>query len=410
MDVGVWAKKEPTNMNLTQRIIDTTTPPKTGFKELRDHGLVVRIHPTGKRSFSYEYRSPLTGKNARISFEVTSLADARTAVLKHKLTLSDGRDPNVAHKAALTARRIELARTKDVRAALQLYEVDFLNSAKEVSRRERMAKLRRAVASFNNEPVASLTRGELVTRLDAIEKESGPVARNRAQAEIRAWLGWLHERELVQAVALAGVKKRGVEKTRTRVLTDDELGAIARVTTDRTPYSDIVRVLLHTGMRKGEAANLQPRDLNFEARTIKVREEVAKTSERIIPMIDAIAAMLAERAEGLRDEAYIFGEGSGFRAPFSGWGKPTDRLRAVAGTDWTLHDIRRTVATRLYEAGVDSLVIEDLLGHASGVRGGIAGVYNRSVTMIKQREALNDWAAKLTTFMGVNVTPLRQLA
>ena len=30
--------------------------------------------------------------------------------------------------------------------------------------------------------------------------------------------------------------------------------------------------------------------------------------------------------------------------------------------------------------------------------------------MIKQREALNDWSAKLTTFMGVNVTPLRQLA
>ena len=397
-------------MTLTQRLIDTTPLPVEGFKELRERGLTVRLYATGKRSFSYEYRSPLTKKSTRVSLPVNTLAEARTAVLKHKLAIGEDRDPNAERKQAVTARRIELARTKDVRAAVQLYEADFLRSAKETSRRERVAKLRRAVEPFNNDPVASLTRGELVTRLDAIERESGPVARNRAQAEVRAWLGWLHERELVQAVALAGVKKRGVEKARTRVLTDDELGAVARVTTDRTPYSDIVRVLLHTGMRKGEVANLQPRDLDFGARTIKVRKEVAKTSERIIPMIDAIAAMLAERAEGQRDEAYIFGDGSGFRAPFSGWGKATDRLRAVAGTDWTLHDIRRTVATRLYEVGVDSLVIEDLLGHTTGVRGGVAGVYNRSVTLTKQREALSAWAAKLTTLMGVNVTPLRQLA
>ena len=53
---------------------------------------------------------------------------------------------------------------------------------KAASRRERMAKLRRAVEPFNDRPVASLTKGELVSRLDAIQTESGPVARNRAQA------------------------------------------------------------------------------------------------------------------------------------------------------------------------------------------------------------------------------------
>ncbi len=37
---------------------------------------------------------------------------------------------------------------------------------------------------------------------------------------------------------------------------------------------------------------------------------------------------------------------------------------------WTLHDIRRTVATRLYEVGTDVLTVEDLLGHTTGVRAG----------------------------------------
>ena len=65
------------------------------------------------------------------------------------------------------------------------------------------------------------------------------------------------------------------------------------------------------------------------------------------------------------------------------------------GEPWTLHDIRRTVATRLYEAGTDVLTVEDLLGHTTGARRGVAGTYNRAQTLERQRPALRAWAAKL---------------
>jgi integrase len=397
----------PLGKTLTQRIIDAAPLPETGFKELRDHGLVVRIYQSGRRSFSLEYRSPMTRKSARIALFGPTLAEARAQAAAQKRILVEGRDPAVERQEALTARRIEYARSKTVAEAVRIYEIDFTQHVKIVSRRERMAKLRRAVEPFNDRPVASLTKGELVNRLDAIQSESGPVARNRAHAEIRTWLAWLLEREHVPAIVLAGVKKRAVENARTRVLTDEELGAIARITTDGAPFSDIVRVLLHTGMRKSEAASLQARDIDFGTCTIKVRAEVSKTNrERVIPMIDAIAMMLNRRSEGRRPDVYIFGLRGD--APFSGWDAAIKRMRdATAGNDWTLHDIRRTVATRLHDAGVDPLVIEDLLGHLSGVRGGMAGVYNRSVTLAKQREALNDWAGRLATLMGDNVMPLQ---
>lgn len=400
---------------LTQRIVDTTPAPKTGFKELRERGLVLRVYATGRKSWSFEYASPLTGKNARISFEAMSLAEARDIVHRHRVTLSEGADPNQERKAAVHAKRIEHTRAMSAANALDAYERDFLDHDKVASRRDRMARLRRAVAPFNDRAVASLTKGELVTRLDEVQSGSGPIARNRAQAEMRAWLGWLHERDIVAAIALAGVRKKIDEKPRerTRVLTDAELGVVLTETADGSAFSDIVRVLLHTGMRKGEAANLQPRDLDFAARTIKVRVEVAKSNrERVIPMADAIAPMLKARAEGLAREAYIFGEGSGFAGPFSGWGKSVDRVRAIApeGDRWTLHDLRRTVATRLHDAGVDTLVVEDLLGHLSGVRGGMAGVYNRSVTLAKQAEALSGWADRLEVLMGANVVPFKRPA
>ena len=399
--------------SLTQRILDATPLPATGRIELRDstvRGLIVRITASGTKSFSLEYRSPVTKKMTRDSLPATSLADARSQAVKKKLMISDGGDPVLKAREALQAKQIEHAQAMSVADALDAYEKDFVSGVKAASRHQRVAKLRRAVAPFNDRLVASLTKGQLVSRLDTIQAESGPVARNRAHLEIRAWQGWLHERDHVSMIVLAGMKKRGLEQARTRVLTDAELAAMQTAVMDGSAFSDVVRILLHTGMRKSEAASLQPRDLDFIARTIKVRAEVSKTKrERVIPMVDAIVPLLEARAN-LRSTEYIFGEGSAFRARFSNW-MMIDRVRKAVpeGEVWTLHDIRRTVATRLYDAGVDSLVIEDLLGHIS-TRSGVAGIYNRSVTLAKQRDALSAWADRLALLAGANVVPLRRIA
>jgi integrase len=398
---------------LTQRIIDTTPAPKTGFKELRERGLVLRISASGLRSWSFEFRSPLTKKNARISFPATSLANARDIVHRYRVALTEGKDPSVEKKDAVVAQRAEHTRATTVRASLDKYEPGFLADAplKQASRRDRMHRLRRILAPLMDRAVGSITSPEMVAFLDDVQTNSGPIARNRAHAEIRAWLGWAARREHAAVNVLDRVPKEVSEKSRERkrVLTDAELAAMMTATTDGSAFSDFIRVLLHTGLRRNEAASLQPHDLDFEARTITVREIVGKTGDRVIPMDAAIAAMLKGRAEGLAADAYIFGEGSGFKSPFQGWHKPTERLRAdMAASDWTLHDIRRTVATRLHMAKVHPLTIEDLLGHKTGVRAGMAGVYNVAVTLEDQRLAVADWAAKLASL--TNVVPLKRVA
>ena len=50
---------------------------------------------------------------------------------------------------------------------------------------------------------------------------------------------------------------------------------------------------------------------------------------------------------------------------------------AVAPPHWTLHDLRRTVATNLQKLGVRLEVTEAVLNHTSGSRAGIVGVYQR---------------------------------
>jgi integrase len=395
---------------LTQKIIDTTPPPKAGFKELRERGLVLRISAAGAKSWSFEFRSPLTKKNARISFKATSLADARAIVHRHRVAITEGKDPSVEKKDAVVAQRAEHARQTTVRASLDAYEPGFLADAplKQASRLDRMHRLRRILAPLMERTVSSIPQPEMIAFLDDVRKNSGPIAANRAHAEIRAWLGFAKLRAHAPDNVLDRVPKQVSEKSRerARVLTDAELAAMMSGTMDGSTFSDFIRVLLHTAMRRDEGASMQPRWLDFDERTITIPAAVSKTArERVIPMAEAIAPMLAARVEGLerRPDAYIFGEGSLFRAPLQGWDKQTTRLRAAmpAGDRWTLHDIRRTVATRMHKAKVHPLVVEDLLGHLTGIRKGVAGVYNQAETVEDQRLALDDWGAKLAALTNV---------
>jgi uncharacterized protein YodC (DUF2158 family) len=96
--------------------------------------------------------------------------------------------------------------------------------------------------------------------------------------------------------------------------------------------------------------------------------------------------------------------------PFSGWSRAKKKLddaivnaRAKAASargaapaplaPWTVHDLRRTVATGLQRLGVRLEVTEAVLNHISGSRGGIAGVYQRHDWAAEKRAALDAWAA-----------------
>ncbi len=64
-------------------------------------------------------------------------------------------------------------------------------------------------------------------------------------------------------------------------------------------------------------------------------------------------------------------------------------------TPWSVHDLRRTVATGLQRLGVRLEVTEGVLNHISGSRGGIAGVYQRHDWAGEKRAALDAWAAHI---------------
>jgi len=89
-------------------------------------------------------------------------------------------------------------------------------------------------------------------------------------------------------------------------------------------------------------------------------------------------------------------------ASFSGWSKSKSRLDGRANiAKWTLHDLRRTLATRMAEdLRLPPHIIEATLNHVSGARAGVAGTYNRALYLDERRAALEAWAGYVLRIVG----------
>jgi hypothetical protein len=86
---------------------------------------------------------------------------------------------------------------------------------------------------------------------------------------------------------------------------------------------------------------------------------------------------------------------------FSAWSKNKTALDEAAGVkNWTLRDIRRTVASNMGALGIRLEVIERILNHVSGSFGGVAGTYHRYEFLPEMRAAIGLWEGKLKIILN----------
>src|SRR5262249_44815133 len=106
---------------------------------------------------------------------------------------------------------------------------------------------------------------------------------------------------------------------------------------------------------------------------------------------------------------FVFGASGS--SGFSGWSRCRERLDEALGIPpWTIHDLRRSAATHMAEIGIEPHIVEAILNHVSGHKGGVAGIYNRAAYETKKVTALARWAKHVAAIVEgreSNVTSLR---
>jgi integrase len=398
-------------------------------------GLAVRVTASGSRSYLCQYS--LHGQKWRVPLgacSALSLSGAREAAAAIMGDVAKGRNPAAERKEAAAAERAKRARD---RLTLRML-IDDWNRLHLAGRRpsyaaEAVRALHVAFAYHLDSAAEDLDRAAVVRALDALTRRrarknasatgklKGAAMTGRTAAYGRAAFSWAVKRGVVPANPFAALPiAKGIAK-RERVLTDDEIGEIWRAAgRAAAPYGAIVRLLILTGQRRGEVAGMNWGELADDLAIWTMPGERTKNgAPHMVPLSaparDLLRALLPEHGdarreiEGRRTKGMLALPGA-LGTPFAGWSKAKAALdKAIAearakaaangGTSpaqlvpWSVHDLRRTVATGLQRLGVRLEVTEAVLNHISGSRGGIAGVYQRHDWAAEKRSALDVWGA-----------------
>jgi integrase len=230
-----------------------------------------------------------------------------------------------------------------------------------------------------------------------------PGERAHALAVARIFLRWCVKppRRYLTHNPLEGVQIAASKKRR-RILTPEELLAVWKAASVLGyPYGPIVQLLILTGQRKSEIANLRHEWLNRPEKTATLPAWVTKNSKvHTFPYGDMVEAIL-EKIPVRNSTDLLFPSEVADDRPISGWSKYKGRLDALSGVKGhTLHDLRRTYRTLHASIGTPREIGERLVNHAAAVTTDVEEVYDVYTYMPEMRTAVANYEAHLTQLLA----------
>jgi integrase len=255
-------------------------------------------------------------------------------------------------------------------------------------------------------------------RLDEIRKADvsaliNPIARKHPQSAARilsvlsTFFNWCVAQGRLEKSPCDGIEKaKGVK--RHRKLTDDELRWLWRAC-EREPYpmGYLVKLLILTLARRTEGASMRDREVHKGNRRVWIipAERAKNNREHEIFLTEAMLAILEAIPRVKNKHGLVFCTNG--KTPFSGYSKAKNRLDAVmleiareddpeitAIPNWTLHDLRRTGATRMQRLGFDTETVDGCLNHADD------DAYRQHDYEDEKARAFDAWSREVLRIVG----------
>jgi integrase len=256
-----------------------------------------------------------------------------------------------------------------------------------------------------SKPVVDIKRSDIVRLLDEIVASGTPYRANRALSALKKLMNWALDRGMIEVNPIAGLKPPHRERAREDVLADDDLLSLMQsADAEGYPFGEALKLLILTGQRRSEVAQMRWSELNIERATWTIPAERSKNGQsHEVPLSSDALSLLRSLPRFLASDWVFTTTG---RGPVSGFGRVKRRLQAAGGSElWRIHDLRRTVASGMARIGIEPHVIEKVLNHKSGIISGVAAIYNRYAYEKEKRLALEKWAAhvgRISSHVGVS--------
>lgn len=417
---------------LTDKRLEKLVAPPGGRLEIADdlvRELRVRVGKTGKKSWSMLYRVARAdgsrGEMKRLNLGVyptVSLTAARDKAREALEAASMGIDPAAVRATEIDQRQtrtfdVVFERWIELHVKVTTRDGQRAKAAEEAARKEaeeRGTKPRKVarcpaerlladlvVPKWRGRLIESIRRTEVVELIDGIVMDKGASIAREVRKHLVGLFSWAIDRGLIDISPAAGIKRKDLRYAASeRCLSMDELRRVWNAAGDLSyPFGDWVRLLILTGQRRSEIADLErgwlapEKDRLFVIPAHKYKTGIAHT----VPL----SAPAWKIVEGLPrwNEGEFLLSGSGGRSAISGFSKAKasldKKIAKAAAKDglppmapWRIHDLRHSVTTHMIGLGIREEHVERVLGHKIG---GVAGVYNHHSYLPEKRAALEKW-------------------
>jgi integrase len=408
---------------LTDRTLKALKPASPGtLYDVMDAvvpGLGVRVSETSRRTFILVARFPGSKNPTRRAlgeYGALTLEHARSKARNWIELIRKGIDPKVQEGRT---RREELRKQQ---TTFEAVAEDFIERHVKGQRRARDTEReirKELISRWRTRPISEIARDDVVRLIEEIADRPAPYLAHIVLGHIRSLFNWAINRgtyglenspcDRVKPAALIGPKV-----PRQRVLQDAEIGSLWRASEALGyPFGPLYRLLLLTGARKGELSGARWREFDLGKKAWTVPPERFKSNAtHLVPLSEQASAIIEALPRFTKDD-HLFSTTFG-KKPVSGFSKAKARLDTMMMEDlgsspapWVIHDIRRTVRTRLASLRVPDMVAEMVIGHG---RKGLQRVYDQHGYEAEMREALEQWARRLRDIVSPapeNVVELR---
>jgi integrase len=392
--------------------------PGAARKEVPDglmRGLFFIMQPSGKASWAVRYRATSQPRKLTLgTYPAIDLKAARDLAGEALVKVARGDDPAAEKQAAKAAGRVPTDHDLVEKVAEQFIVRHIRATMRPSWAREAERMVRKEIiGSWKGRKLSEIRKADIHSLLDAIVDRPAPIVANRTLATLRRMCSWARQRGLIETSPCADVEPPAPEQSRDRVLSDDELRTVWQASEALGwPFGPLVQLLILTGQRLAEVAELHWGEIDFAGKMWTLPKERCKNGQaHQVPLSPQALAILEGLPRIAGESDFVFTTNG--KTTVSGFSKARARLGAALpdAPHWTFHDLRRTAATGMAALGVNIPVIEKVLNHVSGSFAGIVGVYQRHGFGDERRRALDSWGAHIDRLvageLGHNVVAIK---
>lgn len=341
--------------HLTKAVVETAKRPTRGQRFVRDDaikGFALRVIASGGKSFVWEGRVNRRVRRITIGqFPDMPVAVARDRALGIRAAIAQGGDPHTERQAERRELTFGELRQQYIAEHSRPHKRSWIRDERRLAR----------CKAWDGRRISDIRTAEVLKLQQKIAQEHGQIEANRMLELLRAVFNKAQRWGIAKDNPALGFE-RFREIRRDRFLSDDELRRLnAALSEESDPWRSYFHLLLLLGVRRSELAAARWADIDFDSHTLRLTR--TKSGEPRLAPLPRAAAELLHRLLSFGRSEYVF-PGSGKTGHLVELKSAWRRLCRKAGlTDVTIHDLRRTVGSRMAMAGVNLPTIGRVLGH-----------------------------------------------